>query len=90
VTPGTVDPAPDAYVVTSRSGRITGSDGVAVEHVVRFANVEGVAVGFSAAVDGSISAPDPRKRLGGIRESRKNGNAMWDFATIGTRVVVIK
>ncbi|WP_398939654.1 hypothetical protein [Streptomyces sp. IB201691-2A2] len=91
VTPGTVDPPPAAYVVTSRSGKITGSDGIAVEHVVRFTNVSGVAIGFSAAVDGSTSAPAPsKKRLGGIRESREDGTAMWEFATIGTRVTVIK
>ncbi|MER6132713.1 hypothetical protein [Streptomyces sp. NPDC001815] len=90
VTPGTVDPPPDTYVVTSRSGVITGTDGVAVEHVVRFANVDGVAVGFSAAVDGSAATPDPTKKLGGIRESRPNGRAMWEFATIGTKITVIK
>jgi hypothetical protein len=90
VTPGTVDPAPDAYVVTSRSGTITGSDGIAVEHVVRFANVDDVTIGFSAAVNGSTSAPDPSKKLGGIRESRADGNAMWQFATIGTRIFVTK
>nr|WP_307531568.1 hypothetical protein [Streptomyces umbrinus] len=90
VTPGTVDPAPAAYVVTSRSGKITGSDGVAVEHVVRFTNVSGVAIGFSAALNGTTTAPAPSKKLGGIRESREDGTAMWEFATIGTRVTVIK
>ncbi|MGP4046700.1 hypothetical protein [Streptomyces sp. 2A115] len=96
VAPGTVDPAPATYVVTSRSGRITGSDGVPVEHVVRFANVDDVPVGFSAAINGSASAPDapdtsnPPKKLGGIRESREDGDAMWQFAIIGTKVFVIK
>ena len=59
VTPSTVDPTPGAYTVTSRSNRITGSDGIPVEHVVRFAGAQGVAIGFSAAVDGSTAAPDP-------------------------------
>ncbi|WP_435864391.1 hypothetical protein [Streptomyces phaeochromogenes] len=90
VTPGTVDPAPAAYVVTSRSGKITGSDGVAVEHVVRFTNVSGTAIGFSAALNATPPAPAPSKKLGGIRESREDGTAMWEFATIGTRVTVIK
>ncbi|GAA2638680.1 hypothetical protein GCM10010307_37310 [Streptomyces vastus] len=89
VTPGTVAPTPDTYAVTSRSGSITGSDGVAVEHVVRFANVGGTTIGFSAAVDGSTSAPDPGKKLGGIRESRADGDSMWEFATVGTKVVVV-
>ncbi|WP_328771102.1 hypothetical protein [Streptomyces sp. NBC_00286] len=90
VTPGTVDPSPDAYAVTSRSGSITGSDGVAVEHVVRFANVDGTPIGFSAAVDGSTAAPDRGKKLGGIRESRADGDAMWEFATVGTKVIVVE
>lgn len=89
VTPGTVDPAPAAYTVTSRSASITGSDGVAIEHVVRFTTVDGVVVGFSAAVDGTTKAPDATKKLGGIRESRADGDAMWEFATVGRKIVVV-
>ncbi|MFV0134171.1 hypothetical protein ACLGIH_13150 [Streptomyces sp. HMX87] len=90
VTPSTVDPAPGTYAVTSRSGRVTGSDGIPVEHVVRFADVDGVVIGFSAAVDGSTPRLDPSVRTGGIRESRADGEAMWKFATIGRKVVVIR
>lgn len=90
VNPGTVDPPPAQYTVTSRSGTIVGSDGMAIEHVVRFADVNGTPIGFSAAANGSTTPPDPTKRLGGIREPREDGTAMWDFATIGTRVTVIK
>ncbi|MFG2310335.1 hypothetical protein ACGFS9_16940 [Streptomyces sp. NPDC048566] len=90
VTPGTVDPAPDTYAVTTRAGAITGSDGVRIEHLVRFTLVDGVAVGFSAAVDGSTGSPDPGKKLGGIRTSRADADAMWEFATVGEKVVVVK
>ncbi|MEU8980188.1 hypothetical protein ACFWOX_20550 [Streptomyces sp. NPDC058467] len=90
VTPGTIDPAVGSYAVTSRNRAVTGSDGVGVEHVVRFTLVDGVAIGFSAAVNGSTASPDSSKKLGGIRESRADGNAMWDFATIGVKVVVIQ
>ena len=89
VTPSTVDPPVGKYVVTSRSGAIPGSDGVPIEHVVRFASVEGVAIGFSAAVDGSMPEPDPTKKTGGIREKRADGDAMWEFATIGKKIVVV-
>ncbi|MCL8016709.1 hypothetical protein [Streptomyces sp. AS02] len=89
VTPGSVDPAPGVYAVTSRSNAITGTDGTPVEHVVRFTEVEDITIGFSAAVDGSMPAPDPALKTGGIRESREDGNAMWDFATIGRAVAVI-
>ena len=56
---------------------------------MRFTSVEGVAVGFSAAVRTSPAAPDPTVRTGGIRESRKDGAALWEFATIGARIAVI-
>ncbi|MFF6949836.1 hypothetical protein ACFZAD_14420 [Streptomyces iakyrus] len=93
VEPSAVDPAPGTYSVTSRSNAVTGSDGVPVEHVVRFASVDGVIIGFSAAVNESAApapAPDPKVRTGGIRESRADGDAMWTFATIGRRVVVVR
>lgn len=60
-----------------------------MEHVVRFASVDGTAIGFSAAVDGSAPVLDPTERTGGIRETRADGAAMWKFATIGRTVVVV-
>ncbi|MEV4948126.1 hypothetical protein [Streptomyces sp. NPDC053755] len=89
VAPSTVDPKPGAYKVTSRSGSVTGSDGVKIEHVVRFATVDDVTVGFSAAVDGSLPTPDPTRKTGGIRMKRADGDAMWTFAAIGAKVVVV-
>lgn len=89
VMPSTVHPAPGSYKVTSRSGAVTGSDGVQIEHVVRFASVQDVAVGFSAAVDGSLPTPDPSRKTGGIRMKRADGAAMWTFASIGAKVVVV-
>lgn len=89
VWPSTVDPAPGTYTVTSRSAQVTGSDGVPVEHVVRFASVQGTTVGFSASLDGSAPELDPAKRTGGVREKRDDGTAMWEFATKGTKVVVV-
>ncbi|MEU3634319.1 MULTISPECIES: L,D-transpeptidase [Streptomyces] len=89
VMPSAVSPAPGTYAVTSRSGSVRGSDGVQVEHVVRFATVDGVTVGFSAAVDGSMSSPDPSRRTGGVRMARADGDALWTFATVNAPVVVI-
>ncbi|MEU6554103.1 hypothetical protein ABZ915_28055 [Streptomyces sp. NPDC046915] len=91
VKPGRVDPYPGAYVVTSRSHAVTGTDGVPVEHVVRFTSVDDVAIGFSAAVNPDLTpAPDPAVRTGGIRETRTDGQAMWMFGTIGVPVVVVR
>ncbi|MFD0372830.1 hypothetical protein [Streptomyces sp. NPDC127114] len=89
VMPSTVSPPPGSYAVTSRSGAVRGSDGVQIEHVVRFATVHDVSIGFSAAVDGSTPKPDPSKRTGGIRMKRADGDAMWTFASIGSKVVVV-
>jgi hypothetical protein len=90
VMPGTVDPAPGTYTVISRTAAVTGSDGVPIEHVVLFTTADGVPVGFSAAVDGSTPVPDGAKKLGGIRESRADGSAMWEFAGVGRPVVVVR
>ncbi|MFE9039608.1 hypothetical protein ACFY9F_24930 [Streptomyces sp. NPDC012421] len=89
VAPSTVSPEPGAYAVTSRSGSVTGSDGVQIEHVVRFATVQDVTVGFSAAVDGSMPSPDRSRKTGGVRMKRADGDAMWTFASIGAKVVVV-
>ncbi|WP_225099756.1 hypothetical protein [Streptomyces sp. CoH27] len=89
VEPGTLDPPPGTYWVTSRSAATTGTDGTPIEHVVRFTAVDGLAIGFSAAIAAQASA-DPNLRTGGIREKRDDGLAMWNFATRGVRVVVIR
>ncbi|MEV5173485.1 hypothetical protein AB0L10_20910 [Streptomyces flaveolus] len=92
VRPGSVDPPVGTYWVTSRSNTATGTDSIPIEHVVRFTSVDGVAIGFSAAVDGGAEgmAADSGVKTGGIRETRADGDAMWNFATIGVRVVVIR
>ncbi|MEU5435230.1 hypothetical protein AB0G73_17885 [Streptomyces sp. NPDC020719] len=89
VMPATVNPKPGTYAVTSRSSKVTGSDGVEIEHVVRFTAVDSVTIGFSAAVNGTLPTPDPSKHTGGIRMKRADGDALWTFATIGSKVVVV-
>ncbi|MFG2944896.1 hypothetical protein [Streptomyces adustus] len=90
VRPGSVDPLPGSYFVTSRSKAVTGTDGTPIEHVVRFADAGEVVIGFSAAVEPPADPSDTTVKTGGIRESRKDGDAMWVFATIGQKVVVIR
>ncbi|NSC23402.1 hypothetical protein FM076_20500 [Streptomyces albus subsp. chlorinus] len=89
VDPSAVSPRPGTYKVTSRSAHVQGSDGVPVENVVRFATVDGVTIGFSAALDGSTPDPDPSHKTGGIREKRADGKALWLHAPVGTPVVVV-
>ncbi|MEU0970214.1 hypothetical protein ABZ357_34160 [Streptomyces sp. NPDC005917] len=94
VHPGTIDPALGTYWVTSRSKAVTGTDGLPIEHVVRFTTTkDGSAIGFSAVSgngNGATETPDPTVKTGGIRETRPDGDAMWMFATIGVKVVVIR
>ncbi|MET9886941.1 hypothetical protein ABZZ20_28125 [Streptomyces sp. NPDC006430] len=89
VKPSTAHPKAGTYWVNSRTGAATGSDGVPIEHVVLFTTAEGVVVGFSARVDGQVPDPDPNKKTGGIRMTRADGDAMWAFATINSKVVVL-
>ncbi|MFI1763823.1 hypothetical protein ACH41H_17470 [Streptomyces sp. NPDC020800] len=90
VHPGTVDPPPGKYWVTSRTHAATGTDGIPVEHVVRFTTIDGVTIGFSAAVGTGSGWAAESVKTGGIRETRANGDAMWRFATIGVPVMVIR
>ncbi|MCX5606230.1 MULTISPECIES: hypothetical protein [unclassified Streptomyces] len=89
VMPSTVHPKAGSYLVGSRSGAVTGSDGVPIEHVVRFATTDGVIIGFSARADGATPEPDPNRKTGGIRMTKADGDAMWAFATINSKVVVV-
>ncbi|MFI9720402.1 hypothetical protein ACIHFE_12190 [Streptomyces sp. NPDC052396] len=90
VAPSSVSPAPGAYTVTSRDATGTGSDGVPIEHVVRFGrDATGVVFGFSAAVDGSSPDPKSPKKTGAIRETPADGRAMWEFATRNTKIMVV-
>ncbi|MFI6153434.1 L,D-transpeptidase [Kitasatospora sp. NPDC051170] len=89
VTPGSVEPTPGSYSVYSRTASGTGTDHKAIEHVVRFAQQNGVVFGFSAAVDGSTPTVDPTGKTGGIRSSRQDAQLLWDFATNGVKVVVV-
>ncbi|MCG0289432.1 hypothetical protein [Streptomyces sp. PSAA01] len=89
VGPSPASPDPGTYSVTSRNKGGVGSDGVQVEYVVVFHSEGGVVFGFSAAVDGSMPDPNARKRTGAVRESRADSAAMWEFAQVDTKVVVI-
>ncbi|MFE5579745.1 hypothetical protein [Kitasatospora sp. NPDC056531] len=89
VAPGTVEPTPGSYSVSSRTPVGTGTDGRQIEHVVRFAQQNGVVFGFSSAMDGTTPTADPKTKTGGIRSSRAEGQLLWDFAPNGTKVVVV-
>ncbi|MFC5906895.1 hypothetical protein [Streptacidiphilus monticola] len=90
VQPGTVAPAVGSYQVFHvNAGPYTGSDGALIKNGVLFATSGGVAVGFSAAVDGATPVPDPNKKTGGIRETVADSAALFAFAPYDTKVIVV-
>nr|WP_164540886.1 L,D-transpeptidase [Streptomyces abyssomicinicus] len=89
VWPGTMDPEPGEYEAGTRTAATTGSDGVAIEHVVYFAFSGGVNFAFSHAEDGASPAPAGGKQTAGVRMPVEDGTALWEFASTGTPVVVV-
>lgn len=91
VWPGSVSPEPGSYSVGERDDARTGSDGVAIEHVMFFATGSGLSIAFSNAVDGSSPPPAASgAKTGGIRMSKADGTALWAFGATGTAVTVVK
>lgn len=90
VWPGSVSPEPGRYSVGQRDEARTGSDGVAIEHVMFFATGSGLSIAFSNAVDGASPQPASGVRTGGIRMSKADGTALWAFGETGTAVTVVK
>ena len=89
VWPGTVSPDPGAYTVSMRRETGTGTDGVAIEHIVYFTVSSGLSVAFSNATDGTSPNPSPGVRTGAIRMSAGDGAALWEFGTGATKVSVV-
>jgi hypothetical protein len=85
------DPAPElgTHEVFARRAKGEGGDGTKVEHVVLFAETDGMNIGFSAAVDGSLDPPAPAQPNTAVRQRRADADALWQQATIGSPVEVI-
>jgi hypothetical protein len=92
VQPSAVSPLTGSYVVYGLNGDApyTGSDGVEIEDGVLFASHDGVTIGFSAAVNGSMASPAPDKHTGGIREPVADGKALYAFSQKGMPVIVVQ
>ncbi|MGW1716345.1 hypothetical protein [Streptomyces sp. NPDC002156] len=90
VWPGSVSPEPGTYSVGQRDEARTGSDGVAIEHVMFFATSSGLSIAFSNAVDGASPQPVSGVQTGGIRMSKADGTALWAFGDAGTAVTVVQ
>ncbi|WP_330458397.1 hypothetical protein OIB37_16725 [Streptomyces sp. NBC_00820] len=90
VWPGAVGPQPGRYSITLRTPAGTGSDGVAVEHLLYFTLASnGANVAFSNAIDGSSPPPTNGVQTGGIRLHKADGAALWAFGDVKTPVAVV-
>lgn len=90
VWPGTVSPDTGTYTISQRTEATTGSDGVAIEHIMYFASESGLSIAFSNAVDGSSPPPASGVRTSGIRSGKADGTALWVFGETGTTVAVVE
>jgi len=90
-------PGSGAYRVFSRSFNATARSGrVVMQHMVRFARTSGLSIGFhsipvgrknGSPIQSEAELGQPRS-AGCIRQRPSDAVAMWDFAYLGTPVVV--
>lgn len=85
---------PGTYTVYSRSEHATGIDGSTMDWFVRFTQGQNAAIGFHDIPDLGGQPVQTADELGTplshgcIRQDEDDALAMWDFAPIGTTVVV--
>jgi hypothetical protein len=94
VVPGTVPAPAGDFAVTNRLAAVTGTDGTPVQYVVLFDKTKAgggsaTAFGFDAVANVTGMPPKPASRTGGIRMAQADAQALWNFSSIGTPVVVL-
>jgi lipoprotein-anchoring transpeptidase ErfK/SrfK len=90
-------PLPGSYEVYSRSRNTTSYTGdESMEYMVRFAHGAQAAIGFhDIPVDAAGTEVQTKEQLGQplsagcVRQSLEDAIALWDFAPVGTKVVVV-
>ncbi len=90
-------PAPGNYSVFSKSRVSRSASGnLKLEYMVRFAQGESLAIGFHAIPtkpNGSTVQSEEElgqyRSAGCVRQRRSDAAAMWDFADVGVKVVVM-
>jgi hypothetical protein len=105
IAPAPIKPTPGTYAVTIKKEEAQrGSDGLNITHSVRFGFVQGVPLGFAATdtpldkINAPKSSPSGTARpkstptgqqSAGIRSAPDDGLALWNFAPVGTPVIVV-
>jgi hypothetical protein len=90
VRPGTITPSDGTYSVSAKSPGATGSDDVQVLYVVRF-TTSNTSTTFGFDADAGITGlpPAPTGQTGGIRMAQLDAQALYEFSSVGTSVVVV-
>ena len=88
-------PRPGMYKVNSKSELAFSEHGWRLAHMVRFANGRRLPIGFHAIPVGSRGPVQPLSHLGRplssgcVRQAPADAQALWEFAALGTQVVVV-
>ena len=86
--PGTIAAPDGTYSVSAKSPGSTGSDGVQVLYVVRF-DADGTTFGFDSEAGITGLPPAPTGKTGGVRMAQLDAQALYEFSSVGTPVVVV-
>lgn len=89
VVPGTVTPPAGTYTVYAKSPGSTGGDGISVVYLVRFDSGSSTIFGFDAEAGVTGLPPAPKGRTGGVRMEQTDAQVLYQFASVGTKVVVV-
>ncbi len=88
-------PRPGMYKVKSKSDPAFSEHGLRLDRMVRFANGRRLQIGFHAIPVGSRGPVQPLSHLGRslssgcVRQAPADAQALWEFAALGTQVVVV-
>jgi hypothetical protein len=93
VVPGTVPAPSGTYTVTSKLPSETGTDGTPVQYVVVYGKIrvsgKSVALGFDAVANVTGLPPAPTSRTGAVRMTQADAQALFNFSSDGTEIVVM-
>jgi hypothetical protein len=91
VVPGTVTPPPRTFTVYSKTPGSLSSDGLTVLYVVKFdsGTSDQGDYGFDAESGVTGLPPAPKGKTGGVRMTQADAQLLYEFASVGTTVVVV-
>jgi hypothetical protein len=93
IVPGTLAVPTGTYTVTSKLSSVTGTDGTPVQYVVLFGKIQvngsSLAVGFDAVANVTGLPAPPTSRTAAVRMAQADAQALFNFSSAGTDVVVM-